>query len=753
MEAPGGPGSPPGWGPGRKQAFGSSPGISSKVWFTLAKGNLSEVFYPSLDRPALHELRFFVAAPGIAPVDDAAQADHSLRWSKPGVPAIEVFSSHAEYHLSKEFIVDIELQALLIAGDFNPELPDLRLYLMATPHLNRYGLGNDALVTSGSPPALIARQGDVHIAVCGPFDRASAGYRDSSDLFIDLNDNDGEMTASYTSAGPGNVAVGAQFALHAGAFQVGIGFAHSRPDAEEAAREMLRRGAAGTRAALEEAWRRQADLPARIRQVAGDGGALAAASAAVLRCLEDKEERGGFVAAPGAPWGESNQDGNHVYNLVWPRDLYHATTALLDTGDVEPGARALRHLGRNQRPDGSWPQNWYLSGKPHWGNTELDEVAYPILLARRLQAAQALDWDPYPQLVRRAAVYLIRNGPLTPLDRWEDAGGLSPATLAASIAALVSASEFAHVAGEHVAAAHFLHVADYWADRVEAWCYSVERGHYVRLGADPETGPGPEAVLSTDFIELVRLGVRRPDHPEVRASIAQVDTHLLWVGPGGPAWRRYTGDAYGELPDGRPWEPGAVGGVGRPWPLLAGERAQYEFLAGGNRVTGLARTYESFAGPGLMLPEQVWDAKPIPQRGLLPGMATNSASPLGWAHAEYLKLLSTIANQRCGDLLPQVQQRYCVDPPHEPAFVWTAAHQIRTFEHGRRVKVQLLEPATVRWSADEWASYKESQTVDTALGLHVAELPTQIMRPGAVMSWTVHYADRWEGRNYPLTCR
>ena len=750
MEAPGGPGSPPSWGPGRKQAFGSSPGVSSKIWFTLARGNLSEVFYPSLDRPALHELRFLVAAPGISPVDDATQADHSLRWSKAGVPAIEVFSSHAEYHLAKEFLVDTELHALLIVGDFNPELPDLRLYLMATPHLNRYGLGNDAIITARSPPALITRQGDVHIAVCGPFDRASAGYRDSSDLFIDLHDSDGEMTATYTAAGPGNVAVGAQLALHAGAFQVAVGFAHSRPDAEEAAREMLRRGAAGTRAALEEAWRRQIDLPARIAQVAGDGGALAAASMTVLRCLEDKEERGGFVAAPGAPWGETNRDGNHVYDLVWSRDLYHATTALLDLGDGEPASRALRHLAHVQRVDGSWPQNWYLSGKPHWNGTELDEAAYPILLARRLQSAQGIDWDPYPQLIRRAAIYLIRNGPLTPLDRWEDAGGLSPSTLAAAIAALVSAAEFAHVAGEHLAAAHFLHVADYWADRIEAWCYSSERGHYVRLGSDPEAGPGPEAVLSVDFIELVRLGVRPANHPEVRSSIAQVDTHLLWVGPGGPAWRRYIGDSYGELPDGSPWGPG---GVGRPWPLLAGERAQYEFLAGGNRVAGLARTFESFAGPGLMLPEQVWDGKPVPERGLLAGTATNSAAPLGWAHAEYLKLLATIANQRCGDLLPEVHRRYCLEPPHEPAFVWTAAHQISSFEHGRRVKIQLLEPAVVRWSADEWGSYKESQTIDTTLGLHVAELPTQIMRPGAVMAWTVHYADRWEGRNYTLTCR
>jgi glucoamylase len=751
MQAPGGPGAPPRWGPGRKQAFGTSPGVSSKVWFTLANGNLSEVFYPSLDRPALHELRFLVAAPGLSPVDDAVAADHSLRWSKPGVPAIEVFSSHDEYHLSKEYLVDTELQGLLIAGNFNPELPDLRLFLQATPHLNRFGIGNDALVTGSTPPALIVRQGDVHIAICGPFERASAGYVDSSDLFVDLDDNEGEMRAGYAAAGPGNVSVGAQLALHAGAFQVAVGFAHSRPDAEEAAREMLRRGAMNTRAALEEAWRKETDLPQRIIQVTGDGGALAAASFTVLRSLEDKEARGGFVAAPGAPWGETNSDGNHVYNLVWSRDLYQAATALLEMGDVEPAARALRHLARAQRPDGSWAQNWYLSGRAHWTGIELDEVAYPILLASRLKGTEALDWDPYPQLVRRAALYLVRNGPITPLDRWEDGGGLSPSTIAVAVAGLVAAADFAHDAGEHGAAAHLLTVADYWADRVDAWCYNAGAGHYVRLASDPDSEPGPSAVLSTDFLELVRLGLRPPDHPPVVSSLARVDGQLLFVAAGGPSWRRYVGDSYGEHPDGSPWD---GTGVGRPWPLLSGERAQYEFLCGRtSRVVDLARAMEAFAGPGLMLPEQIWDGQPIPDRGLTPGTPTHSASPLGWTHAEYLKLLSTIANSRCGDQLPMVKQRYLVEGQHEPAFVWSAVHQIHSFQHGRKVRVQLAEPAVLRWSADEWATYRESRTIDTTLGLHVAELPTQIMRPGAVMFWTIHYADRWEGRNLTLTCR
>src|SRR5258708_13656508 len=133
MEAPGGPGAPPMWGPGRKIAFGAAPGSKSKVWYALADGTLSEVFFPFLDRVALHELRFFVAAGGAPPVDDAAAAQHSVTWITPGVPAFRVDSTHHEYRLTKEIFSDPEEHAILLAATFTPELPDARLCMQASP--------------------------------------------------------------------------------------------------------------------------------------------------------------------------------------------------------------------------------------------------------------------------------------------------------------------------------------------------------------------------------------------------------------------------------------------------------------------------------------------------------------------------------------------------------------------------------------------------------------------------------------------
>jgi glucoamylase len=726
-------------------AFGAAPGPKSKLWYTLADGALSEVFFPSIDRVALHELRFFASASGAPPVDDAGDGQHTVKWFAPGTPGFIVESTHHEYRLTKEYFSDPEENALLISATFTPELPDVRLYLQASAHWQPGSEGNFGQVLDTHPPALLMRQQDVWICIVGPFARATIGYFQSSDLQVDLHDGDGHLSALYDRAGPGNVAVGAELGIRAGSFQIAIGFAHSRADAEEVARHVLQKGAGSVRASFERAWRTQSDLPQALSKVSGDEGALAASSLAVIRCLEDKSHAGAFIASPCSPWGESNHNGNHVYHLVWPRDLCRMATALLDAGDTAAALRAFRHLQSRQRPDGGWFQNWFVDGTPHWTSTELDQVALPILLAWRLGVAGYLDHDPWPVMVRPAAQFLIREGPLTQLDRWEDLGGLSPSTLAACIAALIVAGEFAHEAGEHVAAGHLRAVADYWNDRVETWC-STPAGQYVRLAGDPDVRPTVGAV-APEFLELVRYGLRRPKDERILRSLQGVDGTLKVTLPAGPSWRRYAGDLYGEKDDGSPWD-GA--GRGRAWPVLTGERARH-FFSMGLPAAEIVRSLEGFAGPGLMLPEQVWDAADIPAKGLYFGRATGSASPLGWAHAEYLELLVTIALAGFPDIVLPARRRYTEGAAHEPAFVWTHRHQITRLAPGRRLRVQLPRPGSVHYSFDDWKTFGEVEAIDTTLGVWVAEVPSNKLAAGTTFAWTAHYMTGWEGKNYTLT--
>jgi glucoamylase len=733
------------WGPGRKVAFGAAPGSKSKVWYTLADGTLSEVFFPFLDRVALHELRFFVAAGGAPPVDDAADAQHSVSWITPGIPAFRVDSTHHEYRLTKEIFSDPEENAILVAATFTPELPDVRLYLQASAHWQPGTEGNFASIIDTHPPALLMRQQEVWICIVGPFSRATAGYFRSSDVQIDLNDGDGRLTYLYDRAGPGNVTVGAEVGIRAGSFQLAIGFAHTRADAEEVARNALQKGAGNVRQAFERAWRSQPEIPQALAKVSGDEGNLARASFAVLHCLEDKSHAGAFIAAPAAPWGETNHDGNHVYHLVWPRDLCRIATALLDAGDSDAALRAFRHLQVHQRPDGGWYQNWFLDGTPHWTSTELDQVALPMLLAWRLGVAGCLDHDPYPTMVRPAAQFLIREGPMTVLDRWEDLGGLSPSALAACISALIVAGEFAHEAGEHVAASHLRAVADYWNDRVERWC-STPSGQYVRLAGDPDNRP-TEGSVAPEFLELVRYGLRRPKDERVLRSLQAVDELLKANLPSGPSWRRYVGDRYGEQEDGLPWN---GDGIGRAWPVLTGERARH-FFSMGLSATELVRSLEGFAGQSLMLPEQLWDGPDVPSRGLQFGRPNGSAMPLGWAHAEYLELLVTIALAGFPDIVMPARRRYTEGSAHDPAFVWSHKHQITRIAPGRRLRVQLPRPGAVHYTFDDWQTFIDVEATDTTLGVWVAEVPCNRLPSGTEFSWTAHYVTGWEGKNFTMT--
>ena len=741
MRAPGGPGAATGWGPGRKQGFGTSPGRQSRVWFTIADGNLSDVFFPAVDRPALLGLRFLVAAPGSPPVDDAAEAEHEVRWLEPGIPCFEVESRHLEYVLKTTFATDPDSDALVVSGDFKPEMPDVRLYLQASPHGRA-----DAAVLPREPPALIARQEEVWIAIVGPFSRCSVGYLNSSDLLVDLHDNDGAMTVEYQEATDGFVALGAQLGFESGPFHLAVGFGDSAEAAESVARRASSGGGSGLRQRFVDAWRTESALSPNVLKVAGDGGDLARCSLSLLRCLEDKQHRGAFVAAPAAPWGLPDQS----YARVWTRHLYHIATALLDAGDDGAARRALRYLEATQREDGSWPQSMSVSGRACGRAHELDEVALPILLCWRLGIAGALDHDPYPTLVGPAAAFLAAHGPGTPLDRWEDAGGLSPSTLATVIAALVVAAAFADESGQDAAADHLIAVADCWNDRLDAWTYARTFRHYVRLGWELEGGARPEdGGIAVEFVELVRRGLRRADDPRIQSSLVTADAPLRIQLREGPVWRRFVGDTYGESDDGRPWASDRPG-HGRPWPLLTGERGHLA-LANGEPVAEYVLALEACAGSELILPEQVWDGRDIPRQGLLRGRATGSASPLGWAHAEYLKLLIAFATAELPDRVELAHRRYAVQPPPEPALVWTPAHPIRTVPEGRSVRIQCGRPGEVIWTADGGMTSRTVPTEDTRLGLWAADLPLQRLRPGTAVQWTVHYDDgTWEAEDYQL---
>ncbi|MFW6156499.1 MAG: glycoside hydrolase family 15 protein, partial [Armatimonadota bacterium] len=510
-----------------------------------------------------------------------------------------------------------------------------------------------------------------------------------------------------------------------------------------------------------------------------DDGRLYRISHKLLLSHEDKTYAGALIASASIPWGEvrSGEDLGG-YHLVWTRDLVNSASGLLATGDRVTPRRALVYIACSQRADGGFPQNFWLDGTPHGGAIQLDEVAFPIMLAWRLWQADVLSgFDPWP-MVRRAAAFLIRHGPATDQERWEEAGGYSPSTLASTIAALVCAADFAEDRGEPETARFLREYADFIESHLEDWTVTTEGElvpriprHYIRItptdvtdphpNEDPNTGMltianrPPDAqdtfpakhIVDAGFLELVRYGIRDPRDAIIRDSLEVVDRVLKVETPFGPVWRRYNHDGYGQRPDGGPYE---GWGRGRAWPLLTGERAHYE-LAAGNDPAPLITAMERFACAGGMLPEQVWDEEDMPERGMYRGKPAGSAMPMCWAHAEYISLVRSAHDGKLFPLIGPVAERYLSGEGRADLEVWKPIRQVREVRRGHTLRIQAPRPFTLVWTDDEWRTTREENATETALGISYVDIAVAEDQQ-APIRFTFHWTDddRWEGVNYEV---
>jgi glucoamylase len=489
-----------------------------------------------------------------------------------------------------------------------------------------------------------------------------------------------------------------------------------------------------------------------------------------------------MIASLSIPWGYSKGDGDlGGYHLVWPRDLVESAGGLLAGGAADEVRQVLRYLSVTQEADGSWPQNMWLDGAPYWNGVQMDEAGFPVLLADLAHREGALDDAELARLwpmIRRAAAFLACNGPVTQQDRWEEDPGYSPFTLAVEVAALLCAADFAE-RFEPAICSYLRETADAWNASIERWTYVSEtdlasevgvEGYYVRIAppdsadaSSPAGGfvpiknrpPGHERepaahIVSPDALALVRFGLRAADDPRILGTVEVIDALLKVELPQGPAWRRYNGDGYGEHEDGEPFD---GTGVGRPWPLLTGERAHYEIAAGRPaEAARLVATLSQFANEGGLLPEQVWDADDLPDKELLRGEPSGSAMPLAWAHAEYVKLCRSLADGHVFDMPPQTVRRYQVEKHGSPHTIWRFNHKCLKMPPGKTLRIELRAPAVVHWSSDGWRQARDLPTRDTGLGLHVADLPCGKLAGGIRIEFTFYWpqAERWEGRDFSV---
>jgi glucoamylase len=672
-QAPGGPGALSHFDLARKDCLGTARNRTSKVWYTVAGGVLSDVYYPTVDNTNVETLQYVVSDGATFTDLQTRDMTYTVRALDPAgmVCRVTATAKSGRYRIVTDYLTDPGRATVVMHATFQPLVGsrgDYRLYVRLDPTVNGNGGGGPqnagadtgAVDTSPGHPvpvaidtktATIAANRDyaqpVYAALDAstPFTQVSSGFAGSESDGLSQLDKDHALTTTWSEAAGGNLVQTARVDLARSAeVTLALGFGASQAEAVGAAgasladrldnlQDRYRAGWATYDAGLRAPGKAFQGLPA-TRQALTSVYYL---SANVLKASEDKTFPGAIVASLASPWGQAVAAGNNdltyfgSYREVFARDLYETFTGLLLDGDLATARDTVRFLfERQQLADGSMPRNSLVNGKlaPDSFNIQLDEVTFPILMA--LQAGLT---DPafYRAHVKRAADYAISHGPSFGPERWEEQSGFSPSTIAAEVAGLIAAAHIADGAGDHASARVYRGVADDFQRSVKGWTITTNgpkspQPYFIRLSktGDPNAAitynvgnGGPtldqREVIDAGFLELPRLGLFADDDRDVVRSLQVVDATIRSETASGPGWHRYNGDGYGDgNDDGHPWAP-TDRGNGHLWPVLSGERAEHQ-LAVGDRATALslADGMRRFASGVGLVPEQDWEQPDLP---------------------------------------------------------------------------------------------------------------------------------------------
>jgi glucoamylase len=752
----GAPGIPPTWSSSDKDFITTALG-TSRLWATIGHGIVNEVYWPSTGSPQIRDLSFYL-------ISDHAWHDlkrvrrYRLSTPAPYVPMLTVTHTGDDYEVMLEVLPDPRRDVLLIRYAIKGPY---QLVAIVAPHLGSTGISNHAWIDGETA---YAQRGNAALCLRGgePLSSLSCGYVGASDGWQDLNRHS-KLTYEFRKADDGTVALTAMAAGAAGV--LALGFAETALGAFTLVQTSLTEGFDVLGEEFVQgwtAWGSQLSLP----DPGGMLGRAAQFSATVLKIHEDRSYPGAVVASLSTPWGSST-DTLGGYHLVWPRDATLSAIALLGANQVGDVTRMLGHLIAMQTPKGDWPQNYYPHGEPFWTGIQLDEAAFPVLLAAKLRELGVQDVQGTASMVRAAVGFIARSGPSTEQDRWEENAGINPFTISVAISALIAAAPWLPEADELYART----LANDWNDRIESWCYVTGTplaarcsvaGYYIRIAPPGNRGDldvelelknregeriKASALVSMDFSYLVRLGLRKARDPRILDTISVVDRVLGTSTPAGILYHRYNEDGYGEQADGSPF---TGFGIGRGWPLLVGERGHLALQAGEDPAPYLT-TMLHCASAGGLLPEQVWDCAAIPDKELFPGRPSGSAMPLLWSHAEFLKLLIASADRRPLELLKSVEAHFNSPELCRPTVChWRDDAQVLTIGKGISLSIEDTRSFSVHYGMDGWHAVQDRQAILGPLGLWTVTFSGPELVPHGQMNFTRRYDDAWEGLDHLL---
>ena len=635
--APGAPGAQSYFDLARKDCVGTARNTTSRVWFTVADGVLSDTYWPNVDATNVHTLQYVVT--NGSTFTDLQTRDMTYRVvpDPTGMSCTIIASSIVHhYSITTTYIADPARDAVLMRARFHGPSGD-EVYVRLDPLAGGTGGGgsqnsggNTASLVGAVPvdenantvtdatnrgyavPTFTALQSS------RGFSAESVGYAGSASDGLTMLDASHALTTSYDSAPNGHVTLTAQVRLRQGrSANLALGFGTTQDAALGVAAASVHQRFARAWDDYEAQWLR---YDSHLRRPASRLGRSADqeyyASVNVVKASEDKQFPGAIAAGLDSPWGQSVPAGSpgsngapHYfgsYREVFARDLYEAFTGLLVAGDVQTAQDATTFLfDRQQQPDGSMPRNSLENGKPapDTGGLQLDETSYPILMD--WQSGLAHDASLYRDHVVPAADFLLAHGPSDGVERWEEQSGFSPSTISAEIAGLTAAARIATVNHDAAHARLYQATADDFARNIKAWTVTTTGPYapryFIRVSktGDPNAaisyslGNGSitadqRSIVDAGFLELVRLGILPARDPDIQRLAGDDRSHdRALETDSGPGFYRYGTDAagsedgYGDCfePDSTSCSPTGAPwaptgmGSGHLWPVLAASAA------------------------------------------------------------------------------------------------------------------------------------------------------------------------------------
>ncbi|GCE28286.1 glucan 1,4-alpha-glucosidase [Dictyobacter alpinus] len=656
--------------------MGTARNTTSKVWFTLADGVLSDVYYPTIDNTNVKSLQFIVTDGST--FTDLQTRDTTYTVQELNGPTlacrVTTTAKSGKYRVVTDYVTDPARNAVVMRMHFEPlsgKLSSYKLYLRYDPTINGNGGGGSGnggadnatvdTTTGHVLPVAFDTQTKTNavnrdygvpvysaLAASTAFTQVSNGFVGTDSDGLKQLDASHTLTSLYNAASNGNIVQTAQADLsHSGEFTLGLGFGQSQAEAVKTVQGAVAQNFNVVLAKYTAGWLQydakltlQRLMPAAKSRSSIDFARLINEyylSVNVVKASEDKTYPGALVAGLASPWGQATSAGDPnntyfgSYREVFARDLYETWTALYTDGDRETARDAVNFLfNRQQQADGSFPRNSLLNGKlaPDSFNTQLDENSYPILMAYQMGMT---DSTLYKNHIKPAANFVASHGPAFGVERWEEQGGYSPSTISAEIAGLVAAADIARKNNDVASANIWLGVADDMQRSIKKWTLTTNgplssQPYFIRLSktGDPNAAisynlgnGGPtldqRSVIDAGFLDLVRLGELSATDKDVVNSLAVVDKTIKVQTPNGPAWYRYNGDGYGDgASDGHPWAPSGQG-TGHPWPVLGAERGEYQLATGDiPTAVSLLDTLQKSTSGVGLLPEQIWELPNLP---------------------------------------------------------------------------------------------------------------------------------------------